>query len=85
GNAADNIAKLGSLTQITRSKGGAATATQAATSVLNLMASLSKGEQRAAFKKHGVEVEGAGGKLRGPQEIILDALQKTGGDSAKMG
>lgn len=79
------IADMGALVQMTRAKGGAASSTQAATSVMSFTQSFSKGARLDKFAKYGVAVESADGKNRRPQDIIIDAIRATKGDNRKMG
>ncbi len=79
------MAQMGALTQMTRAKGGAASSTQAATSVSSFVNTFSKGKRLDAFKKYGIETQGPGGRIRNSEEIILESLAKTKGDSRKMG
>jgi len=82
----ESMAGMGALAQEARQSGGAASATQAATSVMSFTNSFSKGARRSAFKAAGVEVEDKQtGKFRSAQDIIMDSLRATGGDSVKMG
>lgn len=85
GSFEDNMANMGALVQMTRQKGGAASATQAATSLTSFVNTFSKGQRRKAFTAAGIDVEDKDGKLRSPEEIILDSLRKTKGDSVQMG
>jgi hypothetical protein len=85
GDPAQSIANMGALVQMTRAKGGAASSTQAATSVMSFTQTFSKGARRKAFDEAGVNVEGPDGKLRNSRDIIIDALAATKGDTVKMG
>jgi hypothetical protein len=77
GDAGENIKLFGAIAQEARAKGGAASATQAATSVGSLMDTFSKGARLDAFHGLGVKTAGAGGKLRNIEDIIVDALAKS--------
>jgi TP901 family phage tail tape measure protein len=80
-----NIGIMGGLAQEARMRGGAASATQAATSVMSFMNTFSKGARIKNFKAAGIDVFGASGKIRSPEELILESLAKTGGNTEKMG
>lgn len=85
GSSEQSMANMGALVQMTRAKGGAASSTQAATSVGSFVSTFSKGARRKAFDAAGVQVEAADGKLRNPRDIIIDALKATKGDTVGMG
>jgi len=85
GSRTEVIAQMGALTQMTRAKGGAASATQAATALGTFTAGFSKHARNAAFEKYGVSLDSADGKLRNPMEVVIDALRATKGDRMKMG
>jgi len=74
------IAQMGALTQMARAKGGAASATQAATSIGSFTATFSKSKRRKEFKAAGIDVDNMD-----PRAIILAALEKTKGDKEGMG
>lgn len=80
GDHVKNIQMMGVLTQMTRAQGGAASATQAATSISSFTNTFSKGARLDAFENFGVKVQGKTGKVRAPQEIIIDALRAAGSD-----
>ena len=85
GDAATNIVKMGALAQMTRAYGGAASATQAATSVASFTSML---KTPARVKEiEGVLGRGAiydkAGMLKAPEEIILAALAAAGNDPKK--
>lgn len=84
GDSKQSIANMGALVQMTRAKGGAASSTQAATSVMAFTNTFGKGARRAAFDAAGVKVEDSDGKLRNSRDIILDALKATGGNTVQM-
>lgn len=69
------IATMGALAQMSRAKGGSASATQAATSVSSFTNTFSKSARLNAFKAFGVNTVGEGGKVRDPQEVIVDAIK----------
>lgn len=79
------MAQMGALAQVARQRGGSASAQQAATSVQSFVATFDKGAREKEFKKAGVTTRNADGTLRSPQDIILDSLKATGGNSMKMG
>jgi hypothetical protein len=74
------IAQMGALTQMARAKGGAASATQAATSIGSFTATFSKAKRRKEFKAAGIDVDNMD-----PRAIVLAALDKTKGDKEGMG
>lgn len=81
GDRGENLKKMTALAQLARMSGGAASATQAATSVLSFANILRTPARRAQFKEAGIDVDSATqkGQLRDPIEIIKEALTKTGG------
>jgi hypothetical protein len=83
GDGAANIAKLNAIAQMSRAKGGSASATQAATSTLSFANTFSKSARIKAFAEMGVNIRGEGGKTRDPMEVIKDAILAAG--SAKNG
>ncbi len=81
GDRGENLKKMTALAQLARMSGGAASATQAATSVLSFANILRTPARRAQFKEAGIDVDSKTqkGQLRDPIEIIKEALTKTGG------
>jgi TP901 family phage tail tape measure protein len=84
GDAGENILKMGMLAQEARGAGGAASATQAATSAMAFANTLSTPARIKAFKNIGINVFDKKGMLRDPQQIILESLQKTKGNPEEM-
>ncbi len=87
GDVETTMASLGALAQEARAKGGAADASQAATSVGSFINQFSKGARRKEMAKAmgGMDkVENAKGQLLDPEEIIVNMLNATGGDKDKM-
>ena len=80
GDAGDNIVKLGALMQLSRQKGGAASASQAATSIAGLANTFKTPARVAEFKAAGIDVYNAKGQIRDPVQLIREAINKTGGD-----
>lgn len=80
GDPAQNIALLGAFAQEAKLRGGAATASQAATSVQGMIATLKTPSRVSAFKKAGIDVYNDQGFIRDPQQILIEALQKKGMD-----
>lgn len=78
GDGSANIAKLNAIAQMSRSRGGSASASQAATSTLSFANTFSKGKRIKAFDDFGVSIQGAGGKTRDPMEIIKDSIRAAG-------
>ena len=86
GSGEKNMGDMVALAQVTRAKGGASSATQAATSVGSFLNTFSKGARLDAFEAKGIKVRDEGtGKLRSARDIITDSLEATGGDSRQMG
>ena len=84
GDTGKNIAILGGFAQMARSKGGAASATQAATSVASFANMFSKGARLDAIEKtFGVTTTSSTGARRNPEEILLEAIASA--SSAKHG
>lgn len=79
-----SMATMGALAQMARAKGGAASATQATTSVQGFVATFGKKARRDAFKAAGVNIEDKAGMLLDPEEIIVNALKATKGSTAGM-
>ncbi len=86
GSGEENLAVLGGFAQEARAHGGAATATQAATSTQGFADTFAKGARFEAFKAEGIDVNSKTekGKFRDPRELIIEALQKTKGDTQRM-
>ena len=81
GNVEDNMAKMGAFAQAARQMGGAASATQAATSVQGLINIFKTPARAKAFEAAGVKVfDKTTGLIRDPQKILEEALVKTKGD-----
>ncbi|RYE90794.1 MAG: hypothetical protein EOO75_09665, partial [Myxococcales bacterium] len=84
GDVAGNMASMGALAQMARAGGGAASATQAATSVQGFVGTFGKKARRDAFKGAGVKIEDDKGMLLDPEEIIVNSLKATGGKRDQM-
>lgn len=84
GSVQNNMAAMGALAQAARAYGGAASATQATTSVQGFVNTFGKAARRKEFKAAGVDIENSAGQLLDPEEIIVNALKATKGDTAKM-
>jgi hypothetical protein len=81
GDPAQNIALLGALAQEARQRGGASSATMAATSVASFMNTLKTPARAKEFEKAtGRKVFNAQGMIRDPQELIMEALRAKGMD-----
>jgi hypothetical protein len=86
GGAEKNIAIMGALAQQARAKGGAASATQAATSVMSFANLWDKQARIRAFEKiTGEKVHTQEGLVRDPRELIISALRSTKGDPERLG
>lgn len=79
------FSEMGAVQQMSRARGGSANAAQASTSIQAFVATFDKGAREKQFKAHGVQTRNDDGTLRGPQNIILDALKSSKGDSMEMG
>jgi hypothetical protein len=79
-----SMATMGALAQMARAKGGAASATQATTSVQGFVATFGKAARRKELKAAGVQVEDKARMLLDPEEIIVNALKATKGSTAGM-
>lgn len=85
GDAVANMLKFGMLAQEARAGGGAASATQAATSAQGIVNTLKTPARIAAFKAQGIDVFDQKTKmLRDPTQIIMESLEKTKGDPEMM-
>jgi hypothetical protein len=85
GDPSTNIAKMGAFAQMARAKGGAASATQAATSVASLINIFkTPARMNAFFNATGKKVYNTKtGMLRDPEELLLESLRATKGDPGK--
>jgi hypothetical protein len=85
GEVADLAATMGAIGQLALA-GGAASPEEAMTALMRLPSDITKGQKD--FKRPGVDVDvfsdKSKTKLRDPVEVIMDTLQKTGGDLTKM-
>lgn len=80
-----NIAMMGALAQEARQRGGAASATSAATSVGSFVSMLSTPARIKAMRAEGIEpMDKATHRLRDPRAIITEALIKTQGDPERL-
>lgn len=68
------ISQMGAFAQAARGRGGAASASIAASSVMAFTDTFSKGARLGAFQKMGVNIEGANGRIRDPKKVLIDAL-----------
>jgi hypothetical protein len=85
GDASENIALMGAFAQLARSKGGATSANIAAGSVSSMVNTLKTPARMKAFKEEGIDVVNKEtGMLRNPQQILMAALAKTGGDPERL-
>lgn len=79
GDAAENIVTMGMFAQEARQRGGAASATQAATSAAALINTLKTPARAKAFQDAtGKSVFNEQGMIRDPREIVLEALRAKG-------
>lgn len=86
GDNAENIEKLGALMQFSRGGGGAWNAASAATAVTSFTGTFGKEARLAAFESRGINVfaDKEKTKIRAPEELIADSLEKTGGNIPQM-
>jgi hypothetical protein len=86
GGAAANIGELGILAQEAKLRGGAASATQAATSVQAFARDLAKPTTLKHWTAAGLSPFADAGKttLRSPEELILEAVKYSKGDLTKL-
>lgn len=86
GDRATAIVTLGALAQESRSHGGSASASQAATSANSFVRDLVKPTNLKKFTKAGIDVfsDKSHTTVKDPQEIILEALKKTHGATDKL-
>lgn len=79
-----SMATMGAMAQMARAKGGAASATQATTSVQGFVATFDKGAREKEFNAAKVKIRDSANMLLDPEEIIVNALKATKGDPGKM-
>jgi hypothetical protein len=83
GTREENMAKLGAMAQIARGSGSASGAEEATTAVARMYNDLNS--KRKDIKELGVTVDDAKtGKMRSADQIIIDLLEKTGGNWQKI-
>lgn len=86
GNVKDNIILMGAFAQEARLRGGASSARESFTSVGSMTNTFSKNARVKAFAAEGINVlDKKSGLIRNPQELLMEALQKTGGGQVRMG
>lgn len=78
---ATTIVQMGALAQMSRARGGSASATQAATSVMSFANTFSKGARQDAFANMGIDIHAKSGKFRAPKELIIEAIRASSSDS----
>jgi hypothetical protein len=86
GDNAENIEKLGAMMQFSRGGGGAWNASSASTAITAFTGTFGKSARLDAFESKGVDIFADKGKtrIRPPEQIIADALDKTGGSQPEM-
>ncbi len=86
GDNAENIVKLGALMQFSRGGGGSWNAASAATAVNAFTSTFGKGARLGAFEGLGIDVfaDKEQTKIRPPEQIIADSLDKTKGNVPQM-
>src|SRR5690606_6391677 len=84
GEPADLIKSVGAMAQAARQRGGAASSAEAVTSVSRFVADVVGNADK--FEKTGIRVFADSGKtqLLDPQQIMIQMLQRTGGDLTKV-
>ncbi len=80
GDSAKNVEMMGIFAQMARARGGAASATQAATSVAAMVNTFKTPARIAAFKAEGIDVLTKSGMVRNPFEILKESLTATQGN-----
>lgn len=87
GDTGKTIAILGAMAQESKLRGGSATATQAATSVMRFAQDLTKGTTVKNWAKAGLTpfTDASRTTLRSPEELILEALKFSKGNLVKLG
>lgn len=86
GDNVENIMRMGMLAQAARGGGGAWNAASAATSVTAFTSTFGKGARLNAFKGMGIDVfaDKDKTKIRAPEQLIAEALEKTKGNANQM-
>jgi hypothetical protein len=84
GSSGDNIKLLGAITQEGRLRGGAATASQAATATMSMFSSMKQSGTIQHWKDLGLDPysKKQKGMFKNPQELIIDALKAVGMDTS---
>lgn len=84
GDVEKNMATLGALAQMAVAQGGAATADEGFMSITRLSSDIVTNQKR--LKDLGVDVftDDTNTALRAPEEILIDAVSKAGGDMSKL-
>jgi hypothetical protein len=83
GGGAGLLRSMGAFAQIAMDKGGASTSSDAATAAARLSGDIVTNRKKFAALGVGVQSKTDKTKLRAPEEIMLDVLEKTGGDITK--
>lgn len=83
GDRKKNIISLSSFAQVARQYGGATTAAEATLAAQRFATDLQN--KAGFFKSMGIDVKGANGAMRDPNELLIEAIRKTGGDVTKLG
>lgn len=84
GDPVELLKTVGAMAQAAIARGGAGTAPETTTAVSRFAADIVQNQSR--FEANGVDVftDKSRTKLRGPEDIVLDVLSKTGGDLTKI-
>jgi hypothetical protein len=87
GDVSKTIAVLGAMAQESKLKGGSATASQAATSVMRFASAFSTPANVKHWARVGLSpfTDASRTKIRSPEEIVLEMLKKTNGDIPALG
>lgn len=83
GDKSANLASMNAVAQMARSTGGAASPTQAATSVAAMVNTLRTPARMAKFKANGVNLEAGNGKFNDIKEIIVSSIKAAGTNTGK--
>lgn len=84
GDVAKNIQTMAMLGQLAKKFGGARNPAEAATAAMSFTTTLKKGARRKEFAAADISLEGAGGMMRDPLDVLKDVVFKTGGKVDEM-
>lgn len=85
GDAGENMKLLGAMAQVARAQGGAASAPQAATSIMSFANTFTKGARLRALEKAGIQaIDPTTKQIMNPRELVKQLMIKSGGDPLKL-